>query len=93
MMSKVKASRYSWPSGPVHVMNVDGGGGIAPHTYLNLVRLGGNSIMPGSVYPWDRETQYPVNRLGGGGGSRADIGIFEEEKNVNEMRQNVVRFM
>jgi len=44
-------------------MKVDGGGGVAPHTHLNLVRLGGNSIIPGSVYSWDREPQCPVNRL------------------------------
>lgn len=76
MLSKVKVSRYSLPCA-----------GIAPHTHLNLVWLGDNSIMPRSVYPWDRE---PRTQWIGWVGSKTDIGIFEEEKNSNEMKQNIV---
>jgi hypothetical protein len=46
--------------------------------------------MPGSVHPWDTEPQYPINRLGG---FQSSTRIFEEEKNINRMRQNVVHSM
>jgi hypothetical protein len=67
-------------------MEVDGGGGIAPHTQIwheleVIASCLGQCIL---------EIQNPSTQYAAWVGSRADTGIFEEEKIINGMRQNVV---
>jgi len=73
----------------MHVMNVDGGGGIAPHTqtWYDL------EVMASCLGQCTHGIENPSTRWIGWVGSRADIGILEEEKNITEKRQNVVHSM